>query len=92
MAEYTVLSVDVRATCAAGRRHLARASLMRDGGGAGFAPVIRLLEMAASGDTFVVGPLKPPGAQAPAEFARCACGDGFVLEPPGRVEEYPVRG
>ncbi|HKS70688.1 MAG TPA: hypothetical protein VJQ45_09720 [Ktedonobacterales bacterium] len=91
MAEYTVLSVDVRPPCAAGRRHVAKASLMVDRGAAGVAPIVRLLEMAASGDTFVVGPLDPPGRQAPARFVRCACGDGYLLEPDGRVEEYAAR-
>lgn len=91
MAEYTVLSVDVRPPCVAGRRHVAKASLMMERGAAGVAPIVRLLEMAARGDTFMVGPLDPPGLQEPATFARCACGDGYLLEPGGRVEEYPAR-
>jgi hypothetical protein len=91
VAEYTVLSVDVRPPCPEGRRHVAKASLMLDRGAAGVAPIVRLLEMAARGDTFVVGPLDPPAAQEPARFARCACGDGYLLEPDGRVEEYSVR-
>lgn len=92
MAEYIVLSVDVWPPCSAGRRHVARASLMRDGGAAGNASIVRLLELAAAGDTFMVGPLDPPGRQEPATFPRCACGAGYLLEPEGRVEEYPARG
>ncbi len=91
MAEYTVLSVDVRQPCVAGRHHVAKASLMVERGAAGNAPIVRLLEMAARGDTFVVGPVDPPGLQQPARFVRCECGDGYLLEPEGRVEEYPAR-
>ncbi len=91
MAEYTVLSVDVRQPCIAGQRHVAKASLMVERGAAGVAPIVRLLEMAARGDSFMVGPLDPPGLQEPARFVRCSCGDGYLLEPEGRVEEYSVR-
>ena len=91
MAEYTVLSVDVRPPCAARRRHVAKASLMLERGAAGTTPIVRLLEMAAAGDTFLVGPLDPPGRQEPATFTRCACGDGYLLEPDGRVEEFLAR-
>jgi hypothetical protein len=91
MAEYTVLSVDVLPDCAAGRRHIAKASLLREGGAAGVPAIARLLEMAARGDTFVVGQLDAPESQAQAQFVECGCSTGYVLEPDGVVEEYPAR-
>jgi hypothetical protein len=92
VAEYTVLSIDVLPACEVGRRHIAKASLLRAGGAAGMPGMARLLEMKSRGDTFVVGPPDAAEGQTPTRFVMCACGAGYVLEPDGVVEEYPARG
>jgi hypothetical protein len=91
MAEYTILSLDVLPACAAGRCHVAKASLLREGGAAGVPAMAHLLEMAARGDTFLVGPVDEAETQATARFVACSCGAGYTLEPDGVVEEYPAR-
>lgn len=92
MPVYTILSVDVQPPCAAGQRHLARASLFVDGGAAGIAPIAQLLTMIDASDRFVVGPIARPEAQVAATFPLCACGNGHLLAPAGSVDEYPARG
>lgn len=91
MAEYTVLSVDVLPPCEQGRRHVAKASLMVDGGAAGVVSTDELLVMATHGDTFVVAGGGRPGTERPAMLVSCACGSGYLLEPSGMVDEYPAR-
>jgi hypothetical protein len=91
MATYTVLSVDVLPPCERGNRHVAKASLMVDGGAAGTPRIAELLAMAAAGDTFVVGGGSRPGSEIPAAFVPCACGNGYLLDPGGMVDEYAAR-
>lgn len=91
MVAYAVLSVDVLPPCERGNRHVAKASLMAEGGAAGVPRIVELLAMAAHGDTFVVAGGGPSGTATPAAFAPCACGDGFLLDPGGMVDEYPAR-
>lgn len=91
MAEYTVLSVDVVPPCERGNRHVAKASLMAEGGAAGVPRIVELLAMAARGNTFAVARGGPRGTETPAAFVPCACGDGYLLEPGGMVDEYPAR-
>ena len=91
MAEYTVLSVDVRPPCERGNRHVAKASLMAEGGAAGIPRIAELLAMVAHGDTFVVARGGPPGTETPAAFVPCTCGDGYLLDPGGMVDEYSAR-
>jgi len=91
MAVYTVLSVDVLPPCLAGNRHVAKASLMVEGGAAGTQRIAGLLAMASAGDRFVVGTGGRPGSEAPAAFVPCACGNGYLLDPSGMVDEYPAR-
>ncbi len=91
MAVYTVLSVDVLPECAAGRRHVAKASLLVEGVPGGVAPIARLQSMAASGNTFVVASDGTPDAEHAAAFVPCACGAGYILQSDGLVDEYLAR-
>lgn len=91
MANYTILSVDVEPACAAGQRHVAKASLLIDRTPGGVAPVTRLLAVQTEGAHLTVA---PDGAadEVPVSLVACSCGQGHLLQPEGLVDEYPVRG
>ena len=92
MAHYEILLQEtIMQLCAKGRRHLQQVCCWERPGAFVAAPVGRLLQMRAAGDTFTLVDERDITNKPAAELEPCDCGSGYLLKPEGIVPEFPAR-